>query len=209
MYWSCPKKIGNRLRNFKKNVKGLGGRGRLTNNIFDNLQNYYGMAIRQNIADLNAMKSATAASLFHVASSTTNDFHTPCRSGSDSWRLFKVDKVNNTSTYKRGPGLLMDIMKVIKPIYQELCSERLLKECSLGPIQNQSEMFHGMIWRRVPNHTYVGQKAFGTSEHDVVSHFNIGNIAALKLFKYLGSEPETYATLQSWKKYLRQTLVFM
>ena len=36
------KRVGNRLRNLQKNVKGLGGRGRLTNNIIDKLQNYYG-----------------------------------------------------------------------------------------------------------------------------------------------------------------------
>ena len=47
-------------------MKGLDGRGRLTDNIIDKLQNYYGMTVRQNSGDLNAMKSA--ASLFHVAS---------------------------------------------------------------------------------------------------------------------------------------------
>ena len=68
MYCHVHKRVGNKLRNLKKNVKGLGGRGRLTNNIIDKLQNYYGITIGQNSGDLNAMKSATAASLFHVAS---------------------------------------------------------------------------------------------------------------------------------------------
>ena len=106
------KRVGNRLRNLKKNVKGLGGRGRLTVNIIDKLQNYYGMAIRQNSGDLNAMKNATAASLFHVGSSATNDYHTHCPSGSDSWCLFKADKVNNTSTYKPGPVCLWILSKL-------------------------------------------------------------------------------------------------
>ena len=79
-------------------MKGLGGRGCLTNNIIDKLQNYYGMAIQQNSGDLNAMKSATAASPFHDASSATDDYHTRCPSGSDSWCLFKADKANNTSS---------------------------------------------------------------------------------------------------------------
>ena len=115
------KRLGNRLRNLKKNVKGLGGRGRLTDNIIDKLQNYYGMAIRQNNGDLNAMKSATtAASLFYVASSAINDYHTYCPSGSDSWCLFKADQVNNTSSYKPGPCLPLDIIKVVKHIYEEL-----------------------------------------------------------------------------------------
>ena len=77
------KRVGNRLRNLKKNVKGLGGRVCLTDNIIDKLQNYYGMAIRQNSGDLNAMKIATAAFLFHVASSAANDYHTHFPSRSD------------------------------------------------------------------------------------------------------------------------------
>ena len=88
------------------------------------------MAIRQNNDDSNAMKSATAVSLFHIASSSTNDYHIHCPSGSDSWCLFTADKLNNTSTYKPGPGLLLDIIKVIKSIYQEMSSESLLKNCS-------------------------------------------------------------------------------
>ena len=128
--------VGNRLRNLKKNVKGLGGRGRLTDNIIDKLQNYYGMAIQQNSGNLNAMKSVTVASLFHVASSATNDYHTYCPSGSDSWCLFKAHKANNTSSYKPGPCLPLDIIKVVKPIYQELCSESLLKKCTHGQTQN-------------------------------------------------------------------------
>ena len=189
------KRVGNRLRNLKKNVKGLGGRGRLTDNIIDKLQNYYGMAIRQNSGDLNAMKSATAASLFHVASSAANDYHTHCPSGSDSWCLFKADKANNTSSYKPGPGLPLDIIKVVKPIYQELCNESLLKKCTHGQTQNQNETFNGMIWHRVPKHTYVGQQTFETGVFDAVAHFNIGNLATLRIFKSLGIEPGIYTRL--------------
>ena len=188
------KRVGNRLKNLK-NVKELGGRGRLTDNIIDKLQNYYGMTIRKNSGDLNAMKSATTASLFHLASSATNDYHTHCPSGSDSWCLFKADKANNTSSYKPGPGLPLDIIKVVKPIYQELCSERLLKKCAHGQTQNQNETFNGMIWHRVPKHTYVGRQTFETSVFDAVAHFNIGNLATMRIFKSLGIEPGSYTRL--------------
>ena len=77
MHWPCLKRVGIRLRNLKMNVKGLGVEGRLTDDINDKLQHYNEIAIRQNSGDLNAMKSATA-SLFHVASSSTNDYHTHC-----------------------------------------------------------------------------------------------------------------------------------
>ena len=103
-----PKKVAVILRNPKKNVKGLGGRGHLTDNIIDKLQNYYGMAIRQNSGDLNAMKSTTSASLFHVALSGTNNFHTYCTAWRDNSKQIKM---NNTITYKPGSGLPMDIIK--------------------------------------------------------------------------------------------------
>jgi len=45
------KHVGNRLRNLKKRVKGLSGRGKLTATIIDRLQNYYGIEIRSNSID--------------------------------------------------------------------------------------------------------------------------------------------------------------
>ena len=102
------------------------------------------------------MNGATAASLFQVVSSSTNDCHTHCLSGAYSWCLFKADKANNNSTDKPGPGLPLDIIKVIKPIYQELYSESLLKKCTHGETQNQKETFDGLVWYRVPKHAYVG-----------------------------------------------------
>ena len=42
-----------RLRKLKKNVKGLGGKGRLTDAKINTLQNYFGIALRQNVEKLN------------------------------------------------------------------------------------------------------------------------------------------------------------
>ena len=42
------KRMGCRLRKRRKNVKGLGGAGKLTDKMIDKLQNYYGISIRQN-----------------------------------------------------------------------------------------------------------------------------------------------------------------
>jgi len=49
--------IGTRLRNLKKKEKGLGGRGKLTDATIDRLQNYYGIAIRQNKINKIEMKN--------------------------------------------------------------------------------------------------------------------------------------------------------
>ena len=52
-----------------------------------------------------------------------------------------------------------------------------------------------MIWHRVPKHTYVGQQTFETGVFDAVAHFNIGNLAILRIFKSFGIEPGAYIRL--------------
>ena len=105
---------GCRLRNLKKNIKGLGGKGRLTDAIIDKLQNFYGIAIRQNVGSLQMMKDAVLATLFHVASSESKNWHSYCPPGTSSWCKFKKDQADVTSTYKPGPGLPLDIVAKLK-----------------------------------------------------------------------------------------------
>ena len=61
------KRFGSRLRKLKKNVPGLGKLG-LNDSVIDKLQNYYGMSVRSNVCNLNAMKKAIYASWCHVSS---------------------------------------------------------------------------------------------------------------------------------------------
>ena len=86
------KRVGSRLRNLKKTIKGLGGKGKLTNVTIDRLQNYYGIAVRQNVNDLEGMKKAILAKLFHVASSAENNWHAHCPDGINSWCRYKQDQ---------------------------------------------------------------------------------------------------------------------
>ena len=50
------KRVGTALRNLKKENKGLGGKWKVTDALIDRLQNYYGIAIRSNVGNLEAMK---------------------------------------------------------------------------------------------------------------------------------------------------------
>ena len=47
------KRVGTALRKLKKENKGIGGQGKLTDSLIDKIQNYYGIAIRSNCGDLN------------------------------------------------------------------------------------------------------------------------------------------------------------
>ncbi|GFX90329.1 uncharacterized protein TNCV_3849041 [Trichonephila clavipes] len=83
------KRVGSRLRKLKKNTKGLGGKGKLTDKFIDKLQNYYGIAIRSNVGCLEKMQSAVIAAFFHCCSSNQNPMHGQCPTGKDSWCKYK------------------------------------------------------------------------------------------------------------------------
>ena len=65
------KRMGSRLRDWRKgrdkleDGKSVGGKGRFTVGKMDKMQTYYGMAIRNNIPNVNAMSTATTAILHH------------------------------------------------------------------------------------------------------------------------------------------------
>jgi len=121
----------------KKKVKGLGGRGKLTERTIERLQNYYSIAIRSNPNNLPAMQKAVRTSLFHAASSESNNYHSAyCPPGKDSWSKFQKDKAAETSTHKHGPGLPLSVIKHLKPIFENLNSDKLLQECLHSKTQN-------------------------------------------------------------------------
>ena len=55
--WDMSKKSRNSAAYLKEN-NDLGGKGRLTDAMIDNFQNYYGIATRTNSKDTDAMKKA-------------------------------------------------------------------------------------------------------------------------------------------------------
>jgi len=190
------KRLGTRLRNLKKREKGLGGRGKLTDAFIDRLQNFFGLAIRQNSGssgDLEQMKKAVLASLFHVSSSKNHNYHFPhCPTGSDSWCKYNADKANNTSEYKPGPGLPLNIIHKIKPIYEALSKDSELEKCLHGKTQNANESFNGLIWERLPKTEYVSLNRLKLGVYDAVGHFNMGMKSSILIYEKLNMIPGVY-----------------
>ena len=85
---------------------------------------------------------------------------------------------NKTKLFKPGPGLPVEIIAELKPIYLRLSEDALLTRCLDGKTQNQNESINGMIWDRVPKDVFVGAEILELGVYDVVSHFNIGSQAA-------------------------------
>ena len=82
--------MGSALYELKKRLSGqileesktIGGRGRLTKDVIESLQNYYGKAIRGNVGDVTKMMKAVQATLLHMNSTDANPRHHLCDS---SW----------------------------------------------------------------------------------------------------------------------------
>ena len=184
------KRLGTALRRLKKEVKGIGGKGKLTNELVDKLQNYYGIAIRSNAGDIKKMKKAINASLFHcVATANTPHMHVHCPDGKESWCRFKKDVAANTKTYRPSKGIPLSVLKEVKPVYARLSEDRLLEQCLHGKTQNQNESLNAMIWDRAPKETFVGPKIIETAAYDAIANFNIGADAAIRILKELGVDP--------------------
>ena len=130
-----------RLRELEKNVKGLGGKGRLTDAKIeiDTLPNYFGLALRQNVEKLNDMTKSCLASMQHVAA-----YHDSCPRSKDSWCQHQVDKLNNTNLCK-SKELPIDVRKAIIPIYNDLRKDEMLKKCLHGKTQNSNESLNVTI----------------------------------------------------------------
>ncbi len=103
------KRVGSRLRKLKNSSKGIklsdgkgpSGKGRLTDGKIDVLQNYYDLAIRENLQDVQEMVKAVKASLFHVASTDEKPQYHLCPKGKDSWCGYQ----RNSQSYKHKNGI--------------------------------------------------------------------------------------------------------
>ncbi|XP_046844662.1 LOW QUALITY PROTEIN: uncharacterized protein LOC124438534 [Xenia sp. Carnegie-2017] len=191
------KRVGSRLRRLKnankgvklQDGKGLAGKGRLTDGKIDILQNYYGLAVRNNLNDVEKMARDIKASLYHVASTDANPQHQLCPDGENSWCQYKV----SPETYKHKNGLAKCIVELIEPVFDSLCDQRLLEKCMHGLTQNVNECLNGLIWERCPKSTYAEKETVALATYLAVLKFNDGDIFFIKIFEDLNITPGKFS----------------
>ena len=193
MCGTCPEASRSRLRKLKSSNKGvklsdgkgLSDKGRLTDAKIDVLQNYYGLAIRENLHDVQEMAKAVKACLFHVASTDENPQHHLCPEGNDNWCGYQTD----SQTYQHKAGIPGPIVELVEPIFDDLAKPALLEKCTHGLTQNVNECLNRLIWDRCPKSTYVEQETVTLATYLAVLKFNDGDISFLKIFEDLDIEP--------------------
>ena len=190
--------MGNRLRSLRKSLtgtklsdgKGIAGKGRLTDKIINTIQNYYGLAIRQNVGNLYGMKKAVGAILYHLSENSDNeDRHKFCPRTAESWCKFQADKLTGKSTYKDKIALPAAIKQQLMPIFKSLSSDDLLSKCLHGQTQNANEALNKIIWQRCPKTIFVAKTIIDIATSSAVLYFNDGAQGLLKVFDTLSIVP--------------------
>ncbi|XP_071575168.1 uncharacterized protein [Temnothorax nylanderi] len=181
------KRISTRLRNLKKKTTGLGGKGKLTGKLIDELTRYYGLAIRRNCHSLEAMKNAVMATFYHLQSTDQKPQHDLCPTGKDSWcKWQKAKALNKLDSFHHAPALHPDVVKAIEPIYKNLSSDELLEKCVGGFTQNNNESFNNVLWRIAPKITHSGCCIMRIASYIAACTFNAGSKSYLQVMEYLG-----------------------
>lgn len=185
------KRLGTRLRNVVKAHKGtkkpISGRGKLTENVINSMQNYYGMAIRNNCSNLYAMKKAVGAILWHCTAFSDQDKrHAMCPTDANTWCKWQLDKLNGTNTYRDKISIPKAIYTIIKPVFNDLSANDLLKKCLHGQTQNTNEAFNSIIWTRCPKNIFISRSTFEIGINSAVIHYNDGGNGIKAVFSHFG-----------------------
>lgn len=195
------KRMGTRLRDLvKKNVvetvtktgkkvqkKTLSGKGKLTAKFIDKLTMYYGRAIRYNYNSVEGMKKAIWATYYHYASTDEHPQHEKCPSDADTWCEWQPN----------------DVLKAIKPIYEDLSKDALLERCLGGFTQNSNESVNQLIWKIAPKTESSSTNIVEIAAYVAASTFNEGATAYLAFMEDIGIS--TGPSSHSWAQFVDET----
>ncbi|GFY14923.1 uncharacterized protein TNCV_234731 [Trichonephila clavipes] len=153
------KRSGTSLRKAAKEWRtrgvSLGGksRGSLKEETIKKLSQYYQNAIHWNKGDVEAMKTAIYATLFHSISTDQKPQHFKCPTGKDSWCFFQAalarGEVPGPHVKHVKTPLKETHLAKFMPIYQRLASNELLHRCIRCVTQNANESLHSIIWGKM------------------------------------------------------------
>ena len=187
------KRCGTALRKLKsesgskrlEDQKTLGGKGRLTKLRIDQLQIYYGLAIRRNVGSVSGMKTAISAILKHTGSTDDAPNHVDCPTAEDTWCGYNKD----SATYVHKNPLPKAVVKKIKPVFQRLSTDSLLNKCVDGLTQNAVESLNSVVWGKCPKEIFVGTTTVRLALDDAVAHYNDGTVSMARVLHKLGITP--------------------
>lgn len=193
------KRMGTALDAYKKSMrgkklndgKGVGGAGRLTQDVIKRIQNYYGFAIRQNKGDLDGMVKAITAIQHHVIQEPSKSLsfqHRFCPKGKDSWCNFRREAATSDKEHHESNRLPQVFLSALAPIFKRLSNSELLSRCLLGLTQNQNESLNGRLWNLIPKSSFCGKRRVVIAVCETISISNTGAASKATVAEILGVE---------------------
>ena len=175
------KRMGTALINLSKEKKlGGKGHGRLTKEKAIVFQWYYRNAIENNLGNVEAMRNAVWASLFHSMSSDNAPQHDKCPAGMEFWCFYQCalakgeDPPAHEGHIKN--AISPEVAKSMTAIYERMTDSNLLKKMQRGLTQNANESLHSVIWSRCPKTVFVGKQKLHGAVASAVASYNEGTV---------------------------------
>ena len=165
------KRVGAPLPNFKSNCrdaklsdsKTVGGMRSLTGKRIDQIQTYYGCAIRNNDGVRN-ISCAIWAIYFHTICGPLEESfetqHSYYPDGPNTWCKYKQDIINGTNKYYRE--------KCLPPVFR---SE--LRRCSKGLTQDQNEALNNVVWSKRSKRVFTGRERFKLAVCEAITPYKV------------------------------------
>ena len=137
------------------------------------IQNYYSMAIRGHLGNMDGTTNALHAILGH----SSND-HPYCPDDETNW--CKIQR--NDPSYKP-KEIAPEALELCKPDFERLSHPDLLARVQRGDTQNPNEALHNIVWRRAPKHMFTSPQAIRIATDLGVIQRNVGNVGLLRVLK--------------------------
>ena len=169
--------------------------------MINSLQNYFGLAIRQNQGELYAIKKAIGAILWHSTEfENVNYRHRFCPQGKDSWCKWQKSKSLVGFKFKEKQGMPLWIHDLLKPVFQDLSKDELLSKCLHGKMQNCNEALNNIIWTKCPKNVFLEREVLEIGVHSAILEFNEGPKGFYKVLNKFDMEPGIFTEQSSSKK---------
>ncbi|GBM49384.1 hypothetical protein AVEN_32515-1 [Araneus ventricosus] len=176
------KRLGTGLRNKVKEwrSKGVTIGGRKEESLKESttlkLTNFYRKDIKDNVPDVQKMKTAIVSSMIHTSSTDKAPKHNKGPTGLKSWCFYQRTLTNNKKPNSHSSiktKLSKQALEKILPVYQRLANNEQTR-CVSGKTQNVNERIHSVIWKNCPKETSVFKTRLELAVISVIGAFNFG-----------------------------------
>ncbi|GBM53832.1 hypothetical protein AVEN_24107-1 [Araneus ventricosus] len=169
--------LRNKVKEWRNKGVTIGSRneGSLKESIILRFTNFYREAVKDNVHDVQKMKTAIFASLFHTSSTDKAPKHNKCPTVLTSRCLCQRTLANNESQNlirKRTKKLSEQVMEKILPVHQRIANNKLLAKC-FGE-KNVNKRIPSVIWNICPKETFVSKTRLELAVVSAIGEFNFG-----------------------------------